>query len=76
MRDFRIGDTIWTKNPRADMNNVYHDIVVSFELRIYLNGGEIFWKTLNHGWVSEHLAAHTREEALKLSQERPYEKLV
>lgn len=67
MRDFRNGDIIWFKNPRADMNNVCHCTVTVWEIRFNGKQSEVFWKTKNHGWVSENLAGHTREQALELS---------
>ena len=70
MRDFRRGDIIWTKNHRADMNNVYHSIVTGWEIRFQGQKSEIFWKTKDHGYVSEHLAGHTREQAIKLCRPR------
>ena len=66
MRDFRKGDIIWTKNQRADMNNVYHCTVIGWEIRFQDQKSEVFFKTKNHGWVSEHKAGHTREQALEL----------
>ncbi len=66
-RDFKSGDTIWFKNPKADMHNVLHCMVTTWQLEFRNGSSELFYLTENHGWVSEYNAAHSKEEALQLA---------
>lgn len=66
-RDFKSGDTIWFKNPKAGMSNINHSMVTTWKLVFRGDSSELFYQTKNNGWVSEHNAAHSKEEALQLS---------
>ena len=69
---FKCGDEIWFKNPRATMNRIIHAQVLAQELHVTKSGCEVRYKTKNHGWISEHYAGETEEQAVVLYLYRKY----